>query len=204
MVIDLVEESNAPHLAVIDHDLCSRINTVLRHNISFNLPQATKARSSIENMENEEIRELYVDGLIIPIHRIFCSFEAIWKDIAREIDGGKPLGSGYDERLLAQMAQATGYRPAMIDAPENFRDLMQVRNAFRNFDRSVTIDTIRLISVLEDLAMPDVMQGLERLQATLGVEVVFVDPFTGTEGVRSQVESHVRTSSEHDQVSGPE
>ncbi|MGG6242368.1 hypothetical protein ACQ4N7_27460 [Nodosilinea sp. AN01ver1] len=65
---------------------------------------------AIENDDDD-----YYDGVALNLHSFYTAIERILEDIAREIDGAVPTGSGWHRDLLTQLsADFPGVRPAVL------------------------------------------------------------------------------------------
>ncbi len=109
------------------------------------------------------------------LHNFYNGVEQILEDIAKEVDGSRPVGDAAHQELLNQMLQPTKLRPAIIpdDAFPLFDDLRRFRHLFRHsygidlrFD-----DVMRKFDSVETDAWPRLLSTLAELQAHLDADV---------------------------------
>ena len=78
----------------------------------------------------------YLDGVALNLHGFYVGVERMFESIAREVEGSVPLGSGWHQDLLTQMAaDVTGIRPPVI--ARGTRHCLDDYRGFRHVVRNV-------------------------------------------------------------------
>ncbi|MCX6048626.1 MAG: hypothetical protein NT075_26280 [Chloroflexi bacterium] len=78
----------------------------------------------------------YLDGVALNLHSFYTGIEAIFEDIARNVEGTIPSGTSWHQELLLQMSAELGsLRPAVISSETRY--CLDEYRGFRHVVRNV-------------------------------------------------------------------
>jgi hypothetical protein len=84
----------------------------------------------------------YLDGVALNLHSFYSGVEAIFEDIARNLEGTLPSGPNWHQELLLQMSAALGsLRPAVIRIETRY--CLDEYRGFRHVVRNVYTFNLR-------------------------------------------------------------
>lgn len=155
-----------------DLPLILRINVLLSR-MEVELTRGQKALERFTSSGDPELQAFLAEGMIAKaVHHLYSGLEAIFEEIATDVDGGKPAGEHWHARLVSQMMAESAVRRAVI--PSNLaRDIADLRG-FRHFFRSSYGVDMRSDEVIEkflnlrDKVLPEMLASLEKLSVHLG------------------------------------
>jgi hypothetical protein len=114
------------------------VSTNLRRGVFFEL--GLLRRLVVENQDllrqaaDAEPGRIEVMAVSAVIHSFYCGVENVFQRVAKEIDGGVPVGGRWHADLLDAMSESSPRRPALISSNMRDRllDFMSFRHMFRH------------------------------------------------------------------------
>ena len=112
--------------------------TELREEIELSLAQLRQLAGTLrdvrESIKTRDPNETEIMALAAFVHSFYTGVENLFKRIAIATEGKPPRGELWHVTLLAQMAQATPSRPAVIseDLRKQLKDYLDFRHVFRH------------------------------------------------------------------------
>lgn len=91
-------------------------------------------RPLLEKSRSQAPDPIELSALAAFLHSLYTGIENLFRRVAIEIDGGIDRGEGWHRRLLLQMAEERGSRPAVISPGllDRLQPYLQFRHVFRN------------------------------------------------------------------------
>ncbi|MBW3243720.1 hypothetical protein KUV57_13690 [Epibacterium sp. DP7N7-1] len=160
-----------------------RINDYLER-IEYSMQKAEKIIAA-EGESSSDLSGIILEATLgRALHDVYSAYEKIFEDIADEIDGGKPNGDAWHQKLLQQMRPKTAYRPAVIpqDLHATFDDLRGFRHVYRgSYGSDLRVpDMLSKYASVRDDVIPGMLESLQALSNHL--EDPFVAPEEGDDG----------------------